>query len=152
MATPHFRKCWHCGNVDVHGDSAGHAVRCTKCLSADTRRFSRQFASPKPAAAEVTAPGTTLDLTWLFLNHATVRAAITRGATPQQVILLLASQNNELLDRLLLSTQRESAASTTARQLELEEEVARLTGLIRKVIRGDWSVTDLQESIGDLQE
>ena len=30
------------------------------------------------------------------------------------------------------------------------DEVARLKGLIRDVIAGNWSITDLQESIGDI--
>lgn len=34
--------------------------------------------------------------------------------------------------------------------IEAAEEIERLQGLIRKVIAGDWCVTDLQESIGDL--
>lgn len=98
MTTPHFRKCRDCGNVDLHGDNIIPACRCSKCLSADTRRF----ANPEPAAAADVAPsGATLDLNWLYLNHATVREAIKRGATPQQVILLLAAQNGELLGRVV---------------------------------------------------
>lgn len=31
-----------------------------------------------------------------------------------------------------------------------EEEIERLKSLIRKVIAGDWCVTDLQEAIGDV--
>lgn len=99
MTMLHFRKCFDCGSVDAHGDSAGPGVRCTKCLSMDTRRFKPDSSTFNDAAA----PGATLDLNWLFLNHATVREAIKRGATPQQVILLLAAQNGELLGRLMRS-------------------------------------------------
>jgi len=35
-------------------------------------------------------------------------------------------------------------------EMRHKTEVARLTGLIREVIAGNWCVTDLQESIGDL--
>ena len=35
-------------------------------------------------------------------------------------------------------------------QLEAAEEIERLTNLIRRVIHGNWSTTDLQEAIGDI--
>ncbi len=34
--------------------------------------------------------------------------------------------------------------------IEAANEIERLEGLIRRVIQGDWSVTDLQEAIGDI--
>lgn len=40
----------------------------------------------------------------------------------------------------------------TIHYLQQSEEIERLTAVIRRVIAGNWSLTDLQEAIGDLAE
>lgn len=40
----------------------------------------------------------------------------------------------------------------TEHYLQQSEEIERLTAVIRRVIAGNWSLTDLQEAIGDLTE
>lgn len=56
------------------------------------------------------------------------------------------------LKRVMRLSQRTVAAYEvlTSHYLREREEVERLTALIRRVIEGNWSLTDLQEAIGDI--
>ena len=49
-----------------------------------------------------------------------------------------------------IEMQQGQIEGATARIHDAEQRVDDLTELIRKVIAGDWCVTDLQEAIGDI--
>lgn len=74
-----------------------------------------------------------------------------------EVSAALANEGPHTIEHLLatacLGKQTTVIGRARLKQLaDAEQEVERLTGIIRNVIRGKWSVTDLQEAIGELTE